>query len=68
MAIAKAEEAARADAEAAIAKAENRTIAQVAERMINIGMDGSGIASVTGYDRSRIDNIASRLNRTVSWN
>ena len=65
---AEAEEAARAEAEAAIAKAENRTIAQVAERMINMGMDGSGIASVTGYDRSRIDNIARRLNRTVSWN
>lgn len=40
----------------------------VAERMIQRGMDGPGIAAVTGYDRSRIDSIARRLNRSVSWN
>ena len=39
----------------------------VAERLIQRGMDGDGIADVTGYDRNRIDSIAHRLNRTVNW-
>ena len=39
----------------------------VAERLIRIGSDGSTIAAATGYDRSRINTIATRMNRTVSW-
>ena len=42
-------------------------ITVVAERMIRRGMDGDGIAEVTGYDRNRIDAIARRMNRTVNW-
>ena len=42
--------------------------ATVAERMIKRGMDGAGIAEVTGYNRDHIDSIASRINRTVRWN
>ena len=40
----------------------------ITERLIKRGMDGPGIADVTGYDRSHIDSIAQRLNRTVNWN
>ena len=39
----------------------------VAERLINNGSDGYTIATATGYDRNRIDLIAARLNRKVSW-
>ena len=37
------------------------------ERLINLGTDGSTIEAVTGYDRKRINAIAQRLHRTVSW-
>ena len=39
----------------------------VAERLIRIGLNRSTIAAATGYDRSRINTIATRMNRTVSW-
>ena len=39
----------------------------VAERLINKGYTGSAIADATGYDRSQINSIAQRLNRTVTW-
>ena len=38
------------------------------ERMIREGISGPVIARMTGYDRSRIDSIAQRLNRDVQWN
>ena len=43
------------------------TFNTVTERLINLGTNGSTIEAVTGYDRSRIDAIAQRLHRTVSW-
>lgn len=38
-----------------------------AERLINFDSDGLTIAAATGYDRTRIDRIAARMNRIVSW-
>ena len=37
------------------------------ERLIDLGSDGATISKVTGYDRTRIDRIAARMNRIVSW-
>ena len=56
--------AAKAAEEAATTAAYNT----FAERLINKGFYGPDIADVTGYDRSHIDSIAKRLNRTVRWN
>ena len=44
------------------------TLKNVAVRLIQTGADGTTIATATGYDRSRIDSIAKRMNRTVRWN
>ena len=51
------------------ARAEERdtTLSSVAERLISTGTDGLTIATATGYDRTRIDRIAARMNRIVSW-
>ena len=40
----------------------------VTQRLIRRGMDGSGIAEVTGYDRGQIDSIARGMKMTVAWN
>ena len=39
----------------------------VAERLIDNGTDGPTISIATGFDRLRIDDIAKKLQRTVSW-
>ena len=51
----------------AAATANEAKTREFAERMIRKGLDGPCIADVTGYDRSRIDGIARRLNRKVEW-
>ena len=58
----------RKAAASAAATANEAKTKEFAERMIRKGLDGPCIADVTGYDRSRIDGIARRLNRTVEWN
>ena len=40
----------------------------VAETMIREGSDGGFIMRATGFDRSRIDSIAHKLDRNVVWN
>ena len=57
----------RKAAASAAATANEAKTKEFAERMIRKGLDGPCIADVTGYDRSRIDGIARRLNRTVEW-
>lgn len=47
------------------ARAEERDA--MTERLIDLGSDGVTISKVTGYDRTRIDRIAARTNRIVSW-
>ena len=46
----------------------NNMLHTVAERLISIGSDGTTIAAATGYDRNHINTIATRMNRTVTWN
>ena len=46
---------------------EAKAFETVAERLINKGYTGSAIADATGYDRTQINSIAQRLNRTVTW-
>ena len=53
---------------AGVEKGIEQGIEQVIERLIGTGMDGSVISTATGYDRNRINRIARRLNRTVTWN
>ena len=59
--------AAEAAAKTATETATEASFTTVAERMISNGAFGSDISCYTGYDRSRIDSIARRLNRTVNW-
>ena len=47
------------------ARAEERDT--MTERLIDLGSDGVTISMVTGYDRTRIERIAARMNRIVSW-